>query len=759
MYIERDIEELYENLVHKVKQNIKWYDADILNKAFFFAYKKHSWQYSFSGEPYIKHVIGTSEILAELSVEMSVLIWGILHGMLRKTNVEEEELKKLFWIDITKLVIWFDKLSSSEYKQWLTTRDLSFLKQLFQTGWSDIRVFLIKIAERIDASSMIGKLPEKKQQLKAQEIIDIYVPLIRILGIWKYIWNIEDVCYQYLDPIEYSRLFEVIGKKRPELERRIESLSKFMSHNLHNYWIASEISGRIKTIYSISRKIKKKHIPLSWVYDLLALRIIVKEVSDAYRCLWIIHWLYKSKENRIKDYISSPKPNGYQSIHTVVTDEDWKPFEIQIQTEEMYAFNMFGLASHNSYKWFSNDHKSFPQWMKDLRNQQKKSLSWEEFLEQLHPSILKWTIICTTPKWDEIELPKKSTILDFAFYIHLDIWHRVLGAWINWEYVENLMYTLIDGDNIELEVGEEDNDYPVKYLWHLKTSVAIRALKADFKGKSKEKRIQLWKHLLDEQMEFIGYKPFLKMPNIVQKGVTEAFNMQDSETLLLDIWSWNVNVNKVVHVIYNLKHDSHKYKSTVSLKVLFKKRDAENINKLFDVFHNLDIQIISITYKNLESNIDFHVKDLTSLHELSSEISRIWNVKETRRIFTRSVWVFLWVLSFVSWFIILSPFVLFYLRKEYSLWEWIFTGLFYLSIVFFVFLLYFFKYVATVTLPWFIKRKAFWIWMFALNTCILITVTLEAIYIFDMKNTVFLLSFTLCLYGLTIFEYLDEKED
>ncbi|MCD5380921.1 TGS domain-containing protein, partial [Candidatus Gracilibacteria bacterium] len=478
---------------------------------------------------------------------------------------------------------------------------------------------------------------------------------------------------------------------------------------------------------------------------------------EAYVALGVVHSQFKSKKNRIKDYISAPKANGYQSIHTTVSDEDDFIFEIQIQTQQMYKYNMFGLASHTSYKGLSPNLELYPKWMKKLITQQKDAFSGERFIENIKPNSLKETIICTTPKGKEIELPRKATVLDFAFKVHSDIGKRSIGSWINNEYVDNLVYTLNDGDEVELELGREESNYPVRYLSFVRTAIAQKSLKTIFKKKSEHKRTLLGKHLLNERMELIGYKPFDSMPRLIKRKVLKEFSSEDKTGLYLELGSGNIEIDKIINYIYNLQQDSTKYKSTVSLKVIFKKKDHKNIHSLFDVFHNLNIQVINFQYKGTSSHIDIHVSDLNILHELLAELSRIPNVSIVKRTFNYRVWGFLTLLFIVSFFIIFAPAIIFYFAHNIENLPGAFKVLFYISIALFIGLLYSFKYIAKITLPGPLKQKAFWSGMFILNIFILASVLWGGLNIYDKIDSTFLLSVSMLLFGLTSFEYLSSK--
>jgi hypothetical protein len=366
-------------------------------------------------------------------------------------------------------------------------------------------------------------------------------------------------------------------------------------------------------------------------------------------------------------------------------------------------------------------------------------------------------MICFTSTWDKIELPKDSTILDFAFKIHTKIWNRVTWAWINWEYVENLIQILNNWDKVHLSLSEKELEYPVRYISFLKTKSAKKNLKNSFKNKSISKIKSLWKHLLNEKMELLWYKSFEKMPLLIQNIVIHSLNINNINDLYLNIWTWNILIDKIINIIYNTKFDESKYKSIVWLKITFKQKSPDNINALFKVFHDLDINIININYKWTYTDAEINVKNLSLLRDLLVEISRIPNVLKVKRVLLKKMIIFLILLTLISAWIIISPIVLIFIENYYNFSNIIYKSLFYINIWFFVSLLYFFKYIVKATLPWLIKQKFFWMSMLMLNTFILATVIRESIYIFDSQNSIFLFSLVILVYWLTTFEYLDSK--
>ena len=744
-------------IYNSLEENINKNDVKILKKAFLFANDKYKDSKTSNWELQIIYVLNSSLILIKISKNIESLVSCIFRNILAFSS--EKEIEKEFWGNILDLVKNITKISNIKYNEWKTKKNLSLFYDVFQKSWNDIRIFLIKTCLRVEFLKNIWILENYRKMIIARETLDIYIPIIKNFSLDKYFLNIEDLCYKIIKPQEYSKIENILLKEKDFLKEKIKWIKKSLNKIAKRNKIDIEIEYRIKSIYSIAKKIENKKVPISWIYDLIALRVITNKKREVYLFLGLVHSLFKSKDNRLKDYISSPKSNWYQSIHTTVSDSDWYIFEIQIQTKEMYKFNIFWLASHSSYKWDINEFKIFPTWMKDYYSKQKKWLFKDAFVDSFDITIFTDKIICLTSTLEKIELPKDSTILDFAFKVHTEIWKKIKWAWINWEYVENLVQVLNNWDKVHLRLSWEKIEYPVNYISFLKTKTAKRNFKDSFKNTSSFKIEELWKHLINEEMEFFWYKSFSKMPNIIQDKVLKLLKSRDINQFYFKIWNWNISIKKIMNYIYNLKNDETKYKSFVWIKISFKEKKTENINSLFKIFHDLDINLININYKWIFIDAEINVKNLSLLHELLIEISRLPNVMKVRRIMSSKLKKSLYIGIISSIWILISPVILFYLQNYYIFWEILYKSLFYINSIFLIWLLYLFKNTVNITLPWLIKHNLFWLGILTLNTFTLILAILQYIYMFKDWNLIYLFSFIFILYWLTIFEYLDSKKN
>jgi len=754
LYIKKDILELYESVEDKFEKKS---DKKLLYSAFSFAYKKHQNEKNIDWELVTNHILKTTLIAISITKEIKIALSSILHHCLILNEEEEKYIEENFSGEVLKILKWFKALTDVKYKEWEISKNPALFSHFLKLSWNDIRVFLIKICSRLDFIKNFDKLEKNEKKKSSIETLEIYIPLIRLFWISKYIKDIEDLCYRNIKPEEYKKVENILWEKKEFLENKIDNLKERIEDLSIEHDIEIKLEWRIKSIYSLAKKMNTKKVPISGIYDLLALRIITNTKREAYAFLWLIHSIFKSKENRIKDYISSPKPNGYQSIHTTVVDDEGYIFEIQIQTKQMYEFNIFWIASHNLYKWAIKNPKSYPEWMKKITHSKKKNHSWEWIIDLFQNNFVSNNIICITPNWDRIEIPKESTILDFAFKIHTNFWKRVKWAYVNWEYINNLVYILKEQDKINLDLSKDEIKLKIEYISKLKTKIAKKNLISYFKTKWDTKVKDLWKYLLNERTELLDYKDFVKMPKFIKNEVLKNYNLDNVEQLYYEIGIWNIQVDRVIKIVNNLKEEQWKYKTTVRLVIKFKNKNYKNINLLFNVFSNLNINIINIDYEWILTTVEINVRDLETLNEAIIEISRLPNIYNVKRIFSSKMKRFVTVFSLFSIWTVIHPFILIFIHKLYEIPEIFYKSLFYINIVFFISMIYLLKYIAKVSLPWLIWQNFFWKFMFLLNTAILITTSYESIYIFKEQNSILLFSFVILLYWLTLFEYLDTK--
>lgn len=443
-----------EKLLNTVKKYHLNADLDLIRLAYDFAVDAHKGQKRVSGEEYITHSLATAQILAEMKLGESIVIAGILHDVPEDTEKTIEDIKENFGNDVAGMVKRITKLGKIKYRG--IDRYVENLRKMFMAMAYDVRVILIKFADRLHNLKTLNALPPEKQKRIALESMEIYAPIANRLGIGQMKGSLEDLSFQYIYPEEYNWLVQTVKEKYKTRGEYIEIVGKIIENELHKAKINPiSIHGRTKHLWSLYKKVSKKDNDLSGIYDLVALRIVVKDVADCYAALGIVHQKWKPLKGRIKDYIAQPKPNGYQSIHTTVFCENGKIVEIQIRTGKMHDEAEFGIAAHWSYDEngkISKQEKRKLWWVEELSKLQKEMNDKQKFLdslEELKIDVFQNRIFVFTPNGDVIDLPEDSTIIDFAYAVHSEIGHKCTGGKIN-NQMARIDSRLQSGDVVEI---------------------------------------------------------------------------------------------------------------------------------------------------------------------------------------------------------------------------------------------------------------------------------------------------------------------
>ena len=492
-------------LLQKIKENCTNVDLDIVNKAFNLAYEAHKEQKRESGEPYIIHPIDVAVILAELGMDTSTIVAGLLHDVIEDTDYTYDDIKNIFSEEVANLVSGVTKITKMEYKSKEEQQADNFRKMLLAMA-SDIRVIIIKLADRLHNMRTLKYMPKEKQKRISKETLDIYAPLAHRLGISKVKWELEDLCFRYLHEEEYYDLVHQISEKRVERETYIAQIIKDLYSKLEEAEIDSDIDGRPKHFYSIYRKMVTKNKSIEQIFDLTAIRILVNSVKDCYEVLGIVHTIYKPIPGRFKDYIAMPKPNMYQSLHTTVIGPQGKTFEIQIRTFEMHKTAEYGIAAHWKYKEGDTSDtkgKSFENKLVGLRDMlewQKETSDAEEFMEGFKINLFTDEIFLFTPKGVVIDLPNGATPIDFAYRIHTDIGNKCIGAKVNGKIVP-LDYKLKTGQIVEILTSNSSKGPNMDWLSIAKSNQAKSKIKAWFKKAKKEENINKGKEVFEKELK------------------------------------------------------------------------------------------------------------------------------------------------------------------------------------------------------------------------------------------------------------------
>jgi GTP pyrophosphokinase len=419
-------------------------------RAYQFADNFHQGQLRKSMEPYIIHPLEVAKILAEHKAPPSVLIAGLLHDSIEDTNADEKTIKKEFGSDIAELVTQLTHLQNIDFSS-EEEGQVENLRKLLLAMASDMRVVLIKIADRLHNMRTLSHLSPEKQKKIALETMEIYVPLVHRLGMYAFKWEMEDLAFKYLYPIDFKKLKQMVSKKREDREDYIQMVIEYLTEELNKNDLKFKIEGRPKNLYSTYKKMEREFKDISEIYDLFATRVLVESVTDCYFVLGIIHNLWRPVPGRIKDYIANPKPNGYRSLHTTVFGPDDELIEIQIRTFEMHQNNEVGIANHWSYKEGPSD-KDFNEkvaWLRQLLDMQSEAADARDFVSSVKLNLFKDEIFVFTPKGRVIDLPAGATPIDFAYRIHSDIGNTCVGAKVNGR-IAPLNTKLQTGDRVQI---------------------------------------------------------------------------------------------------------------------------------------------------------------------------------------------------------------------------------------------------------------------------------------------------------------------
>ncbi len=519
-----------EKLKEKLMANNAQYNMERIEKAYAFAEEAHRGQLRNSGEEYIFHPLEVAYILAGLEMDDSTIIAALLHDVAEDTEKNLDDIRKTFGEEVAGLVDGITKLGKIEYKSKVEVQ-VENLRKMFLAMAKDIRVVLIKLADRLHNMRTLVYQPEEKQKEVAQETLEIYAPLANRLGIFRIKWELEDLSFRFLNPKEYYELVEGISLKRKEREEQINEVIEQLKIKLEEVGIEANIAGRPKHFYSIYKKMFNQNKDLSEIYDLMAVRVVVETVNDCYGALGIIHTLWKPIPGRFKDYIAMPKPNLYQSLHTTLFGTQGEPFEIQIRTWEMHRTAEYGIAAHWKYKEGKKIESNFEQklsWLRQLLEWQHDSRDAGELMESLKVDLFADTVFVFTPKGDVVELPAGSCPIDFAYRVHTGVGHSCIGAKINGRIVP-LDIQLKNGDIIEILTSKIPAGPSRDWVCLVKTSQAKNRIRQWFKKENREENIVRGKEGLEREARKVGIDPAVSLKNDNLMNLAKSFGFNGIE--------------------------------------------------------------------------------------------------------------------------------------------------------------------------------------------------------------------------------------
>jgi len=543
-------------------------DLDFIKEVYAFAEQAHEGQRRISGEPFITHPLGVAEILAKLELDTVTVAAGLLHDVVEDTAIPLSVIEEKFGAEVALLVDGVTKLSRIEFKNKME-QQVENLRKMFFAMAKDIRVILIKLADRVHNMRTLKHMTANKQREIAEETIEIFAPLAHRLGIFKMKWELEDLALRYLEPEKYYALVDGIAKKRAEREAYIAAVTEMLQEKLQAVGIKADIQGRPKNFYSIYNKMIKQQKELAEIFDLIAVRVLVDSVKDCYGALGIIHTMWKPIPGRFKDYIAMPKSNMYQSLHTTVIGPQGEPFEIQIRTWDMHRTAEYGIAAHWRYKEGDRGDGEFEEklsWLRQMLEWQDDMRDAREFMETLKIDLFSDAVFVFTPKGDVVELPAGSVPIDFAYRIHTQVGHRCIGAKINGKIV-TLDYRLKNGDIIEIITSKQANGPSRDWLNIVKTSESRNKIRAWFKKENRDENIVRGRDSLEREAKKLGEDPgeFLKPERLTD--ILKKMNFVAADDLYAAVGNGAVTPQQV---LTRLRDDTRKEKP-FNLEELLKK--------------------------------------------------------------------------------------------------------------------------------------------------------------------------------------------
>ena len=525
-------------------------ERELLRRAFDLANQSHANQQRASGEPYIQHCLAVTQMLAELRLDTATLAAALMHDTLEDTKVTHQQLETQFGSEIATLVDGVTKLGQIDQLSGMSDRNIKedtqaeSLRKMFLAMVDDVRVVLIKLADRLHNMRTLSSLPEHKRKRIARETLEIFAPLANRLGIWQIKWELEDLALRHLEPGIYKEIATLIDERRPDRERYITKVVSLVREELKKAGINAEVTGRPKHIYSIYRKMKRKGVDFDQIYDVRGVRVTVETTRDCYAALGVIHSLWRPVPGEFDDYIATPKDNMYRALHTAVVGPEGKPLEVQIRTYEMDYTSELGIAAHWRYKEGHKEDVVFDNkiaWLRQLMEWRQEVTDAHEFIDSLKTDVFQDRVYTFTPKGDIMDLPAGSTPIDFAYHIHTEVGHRCRGAKANGRLVA-LDYQLRSGDQVEIltaKRGGPSRDWLNPHLGYVKTSRARSKIRQWFKRQNREENIIQGRETLERELKRLG------LDETPYDQIAKKFSYDKVDDLMAAIGAGDINAHQI----------------------------------------------------------------------------------------------------------------------------------------------------------------------------------------------------------------------
>lgn len=639
-----------EKIISVEKKTYKKLDVKLIMKAYELAESKHRDQKRRSGEPYIIHPLQVAYTLAQIGLDDKTICAALLHDIIEDTDVTDADLRKNFDDEIANMVAGVTKLGTIQQFTTLEEQQVEDYRKMFLAMGKDIRVIIIKLADRLHNMKTLKYLKRDRQIANAKETMELYAPLANRLGLYSMKWELEDLSFKYLYPEDYLELVEAIAEKRNERLEFIEKIMDKIRLELKVQRIDTEVTGRAKHLYSIYRKMKRDNKTLDQIYDLFALRILVNSVKDCYTALGVVHELYNPMPGRFKDYISVPKSNMYQSIHTTLLGEKGVPFEVQIRTWDMHKIAEYGIAAHWAYKEanYAGKGKRVVQVTEDKLSWLRESIEWQqemrepqEFLETLKTELFEDEVYVFTPKGAIKVLPRDATPIDFAYNIHNEIGHHMTGCKINSKMMP-IITPLKTGDIVEIITSDNSKGPSRDWLKFVKSSSAKNRIQQWFKKEQKEENIEKGKELIERELKRIGIQYVELFKHEYINPMLERYKYKDLDEMYASVGFGAMSPGKIITrmlIEYRKEHNEE------NIEVKLEKLSQERTKRVSSTSSGVIVKGIEnclvklskccnpvpgddiIGYITKGRGVSVHRKDCINVNQLIQEENRIIDVE------------------------------------------------------------------------------------------------------------------------------------
>ena len=638
------------DILDKVKRNKRWPDTKLIQRAYNYALEKHGEQKRKSGEPYIIHPTNVAYTIAEIGLDEQTICAALLHDVVEDTKATYEDIEKEFGQEIAEMVDGVTKLKQIEHAS-IEENQVENYRKMFLAMGKDIRVIIIKLADRLHNMRTLQYLKRDRQIAISQETMQLYAPLANRLGLYAMKWELEDLGFKFLHPEEHDELVKGIEQKREQRLKFIEKIMNDIRIQLKKQHIEAEVTGRAKHLYSIYRKMIRDNKTLDQIYDLFALRIIVNSVKDCYTALGVVHEMYSPMPGRFKDYIAVPKTNMYQSIHTTLLGEKGTPFEVQIRTWDMHRIAEYGIAAHWAYKEANYGSKKGQKvveskddklaWLRETLEWQQEMQDPQEFLETLKTELFEDEVYVFTPKGAIKVLPRGATPIDFAYSIHAEIGNHMTGAKINSKMVP-IITPIKNGDIIEIITSENSKGPSMDWLKFVKSSQAKNRIQQWFKKEKKTENIEKGKEAIERELKRIGiqYPELFKIEYI--NPMLDRYKYKNLEEMYAAVGFGAMTATKVIArmlIEYRKEHKEEPIEEKIQ-ELSVAKQEKVKPSSSGIVVKGIDNCLVKLSkccsplpgdeivgYITKGRGVSVHRKDCVNINELLKEENRIIDVE------------------------------------------------------------------------------------------------------------------------------------